>query len=220
MRIQVVSGMITRKKNSFINNDDSVFFFRLWYMDYIAIIAIIIVVITVLVLKHNRFVKQSGGAVTCAVNINPLDTAPAINRQIKEIQNTDCFLSRDLLPNNKDIENLLPKQTFILSDTTTPRIQEEFTSCPSCQLNFSDIDCDKISPNAKILVESNQPFFLESPYVIGYYGKNFYFDSRYPREPIHVSFLENESKYVQEHPQVYPSYVIQSRNYSNLEPSE
>lgn len=191
-------------------------------MDYTAIVAIIIVlIIIVYVIRKQRTRTQSGGgSVKCAVNINPLDTAPAIKRQIREIQQTDCFLNRELLPNNENIANLKPKRTYVTSDGYTPRIQQELTSCPTCELNFKDIDCEKASSDDKILVESAQPFFLDSPYVIGYYGKNHYFDSRYPRKPIHISFLQDEQKFIKERPQVYPSYVIQSRNYSNLEPSE
>ena len=192
-------------------------------MDIVAIIVVILIplVIWFVLIKSAATKDQSGGAVSCGVNINPVDASPKIKRQICEIRNVNNFLNRGLLPVDEDIENLQKANGALTLPDGSPRVEAECQPCSWMfrELNFEDIDCDDVSSDQKTLVESKQPFFLESPYVIRYYGKNHYFDSRYPRKPIHVSFLEDEDKFVREHPQVYPSYVITSRNYEKLEPS-
>jgi hypothetical protein len=70
----------------------------------------------------------------------------------------------------------------------------------------------------KVLVEDHQPFFLNGALIINKEGQKFYWYARYPLKPISIDFASDPDKYVAEHPNIYPSYVISSRNYEDTKP--
>lgn len=177
-------------------------------MDYFVLLVIISVIVLLVYIFNRPNNPQDGGFIPLLVNSSTGKFSPQIQRQICEIKNVNHFLGRDVTPGDDEIRHLHPFSPMEPQFPLQPLLEKPLVNCPIAQ--------EKLETDTKTLVEVNQPFFLESPFIIQFYGKHHYFDARYPRKPIHVSFLENPEKFVKENPMVYPSYVIRSRDFSQL----
>lgn len=139
---------------------------------------------------------------------------PHYLRHYRELDNVNNVLNRPILPADTVTNEL---QAYNLWDG---RSQLEYIEPVEKELIFNDYGQDVVSNDVKTLVEAKQHYFLDQADIIDYYGKKYYWDWRYPREPLPIEFAENAEKWVKENPNLYPSYVISSRNYSKLKPND
>jgi hypothetical protein len=126
-------------------------------------------------------------------------------QQYRELDNVDNVLLRPLTTGDNFINNLMPT----LDDKgqqSLPKLMSPFVT--------------EVSKQTKSIIESKQPYFLDDVKIVNYYGVPHYWDWRYPRQPIPIEFAVNPEKYTKEHPGLYPSYIISSRDYSNLKDNE
>jgi hypothetical protein len=146
--------------------------------------------------------SQSGGSpagwssVTIA---NPL-SLNVYSQQINELDNVDNVLKRRQYPGKPVINNLKPidegSQQAVLPKDSLP-----------------DIKTPVVPVGTKAVLEAKQPYFLDEALIVNYYGKSHYWDWRFPGQPLPIEFAKDPAKFVKENPEVYPSYIIKSRNY-------
>lgn len=181
------------------------------------LINITIAILTILTLyylfKDTDLIQSGGGLIP--VTLSEGSSSP-YTRQYRELDNVDNVLNRPLQPVDKDTARQHAANTWENVDGTA-RTQLEFRKPDKRYLDFNDIDADLVSPDTRALVESRQHYFLDEAKIIDYYGKKFYWDWRYPKEPLPIEFAQDPDKFVRENPNLYPSYVIRSRDYSQLE---
>jgi len=178
----------------------------------LAIIAILILTVYYL-LKDTDIITQIGGdmlPVTLSEGPSPY------TRQYNELNNVDNVLNRRLYPVDKNTARQHAANTWENVDGSS-RMHMEFIKPDKHYLDFKDIDADLVSPDTRALVESKQHYFLDEAKIIDCYGKKFYWDWRYPKEPLPIEFAHDPEKFVKENPNLYPSYIVRSRNFSQLE---
>ncbi len=149
---------------------------------------------------------QSGGSASGWSGITIPLTNNVYSRQFNELDNVDFVLQRPHVPGNAFIDTMMPVEEGTNTLYTLPKKPVE------------DIKPAVVTQDTKVTVETKQPYFLNEALIVSYYGVPHYWDFRYPRQPISVEFAKDPEKFVREHPDEYPSYVIKSRNYSQLEP--
>ena len=196
-------------------------------MDVKALVALVVLVVLVVyvVRKMKQPVSTQSGGANNAIAVNAPDNGftAQVQRQICELADPDNFLRREVVPGNPDVARTVGFKHTAFLPNGDRRDQEELkegADALGVVPQFTDCSCAPVSSTDKAQVAGNQPFFLDAPYVISYYGKNFYWDMRYPRKPIPLAFLRDEKKFVKQHPQVYPSYVIASRRLKRVQPFE
>lgn len=131
-------------------------------------------------------------------------------RQYRELDNVDNVLNRPIREPNEAINNLKAVNTFDK--------YKYLKHPPAYYLDFTDIKCIPASKDTNAIVEAKQPYFLDEALIIKRDGRNFYYDWRYPKKPIPVEFAKNPEKFIKQNPNVYPSYIIKSRDLSGLKP--
>lgn len=178
----------------------------------LAIIAILILTVYYL-LQDTELVQLGGSALPVTL---PESGQSPYNRQYRELDNVDNVLNRPLHSADKVTAGLHAANTWENVDGTR-RSNLELIKPNKHYLDFNDIDADLVSPDTRALVESKQHYFLDEAKIIDYYGKKFYWDWRYPKEPLPIEFAHNPEKWVRENPNLYPSYIVRSRDYSQLE---
>lgn len=154
-----------------------------------------------------NFSKQSGGSPSGWSAVTIPQTSNIYSQQFNELDNVNNVLNRPVVPGNEYINNLQPHDT-----------KEHANLGVLPKESVPDIASNPVPEGTKVILESKQPYFLDSALIVNYYGKTHYWDERYPRQPLPIEFAMNPDKFVKEHPSEYPSYVIESRNLSNLEP--
>lgn len=157
-------------------------------------------------------VIQKGGSIPVTLSENGISP---YTRQYREIDNVDNVLNRPLQKVNKYTARLHAANSWNNNDGTQ-RAQLELVEPTKRYLNFIDSKPEHVTPDIHTLVESKQPYFLDKANIIDYYGKKFYWDWRYPKEPLPIQFAHNPDKFVKENPNLYPSYIIRSRDLSQL----
>lgn len=168
---------------------------------------ILVIVAAFLVFKISTMDDEQRGGSLKQMTIDNRYQDPYYARQYRELDNVDNVLNRPQEPGKKNIENLKPVHTGGLNAQKQLKMED-----------FSDAPKAVISDTTRVLVEGQQPYFLDEALVIDRDGHKYYWDWRYPKEPVSVEFLTNPQKFIQEHPNVYPSYVVKSRNLSDLQP--
>lgn len=138
---------------------------------------------------------------------------PYYARQYRELDDVNNVLNRPVMPGNKVTQGLVAYNVWNRGN------ELELSEPIKKYFDFSDIIHRKTPEETKVLVENLQPFFLDEAMIIDHYGEKFYWDWRYPKQPISVEFAKDPETYVKQHPNEYPSYVIKSRNYSALGPN-
>jgi hypothetical protein len=128
-------------------------------------------------------------------------TSNAYSQQFNELDNVNNVLNRPVKPGNKYISELLPNDEDAGAPSTLPK-----ESMP-------DIKRMVVSEGSRVIIESKQPYFLDNALIVDYYGAPHYWDWRYPQQPIPIAFATEPEKFVKEHPEVYPSYVVLSKNF-------
>ena len=167
---------------------------------------ILVILITSLFIVGTTLTLQSGGSTSGWSAITIPSTNNVYSRQFNELDNVDFVLQRPQFPPNEFINTMKPVEEG----------SDELYTLP--KKSMADITDAVVTQDAKVNIETKQPYFLNEAMVISYYGVPYYWDYRYPRQPISVEFAKDPEKYITEHPDEYPSYVIKSRNYSKLEP--
>jgi len=169
-----------------------------------SVIGLLIVLFLVSLLFKFNF--QSGGANKGAHIEKPLafpSSDSSYLQQYYELHNVDNVLKRKQYLANEVINNVTPNDGIL-----------------NYHLNVLPLKTEGpiITKDSVSLIESKQPYFLDDPLIVKYYGVDHYWDWRFPRQPIRVEFAKDPSKYIKDHPDEYPSYIIKSRNYKNLQP--
>lgn len=138
---------------------------------------------------------------------------PALNdiytQRINELENTDRVLERKIVTGKQEINNLgVP-----LSKPHVTDVYKRIRPLQKRTFRFKDIKKATIAKSDPLntLIDDRQPYMFDQPEVVNYYGKNHYWDWRYPKKPISVEFAADPAGYCQKYPQKYPSYVIASR---------
>lgn len=180
-------------------------------------------ILVALLIKVYNAPDQSGGALK-QVTIANKYTEPYYSRQYRELDDVNNVLNRPTFKPVDYINKLQPANEACASpgqkdDTLKCSRPLELKVPHKRYLHFTDIETKQTPQNLKVLVESKQPYFLDEALVVDYYGKKFYWDSRYPKEPISVLFAQDPERFIREHPNEYPSYIIKSRDYSRLKPA-
>jgi len=163
---------------------------------------------------------QFGGALT-QMTIDNRYQDPYYARQYRELDDVDNVLNRPQEPGKEVIQSLAPVNAGPdVDDDDKPITQLRLLPPVQRYLDFNDdIQKTEVSEQTKVLVEGQQPYFLDEALIIDHYGEKYYWDWRYPKQPIAIQFIQDPEGYVRDHPNEYPSYVIKSRDYSNLGPS-
>uniref|UniRef100_A0A6C0J9A4 Uncharacterized protein n=1 Tax=viral metagenome TaxID=1070528 RepID=A0A6C0J9A4_9ZZZZ len=181
-------------------------------MSIFNIIIITVLILTVLYIVKDISISQIGGK---AIPISLQSEGPHYIRQYREHENVDNVLNRPLYPANKDTNALQSANTWTNLDGSN-NVNYELIKPVKRYLEFTDIDKALVSPETRALVESKQPYFLDEANIIDCYGKKYYVDWRYPKQPLPIEFAQDSEKYIKEHPSLYPSYIIRSRDSSLL----
>ena len=173
--------------------------------------AIILIIIAIYLIRKINSRDQLGGGVK-QINITNKTNDPYYSRQYRELDNVDNVLLRPIDKSNKDIENLISSNTFTHSD-------QEIRVPIKKYLDFVDTKTRKTPEDTKVIIEHKKPYFLDESLIIDYYGEKYYWDERFPKQPISIDFAKDPIKYVKDHPNEYPSYIVASRNLSDLSPN-
>ena len=174
-------------------------------MSITGLFIVLFIVTLALTLTANKSQKGGSPSGWSAINI-PQSPSSIYSQQFNELDNVDNVLNRPVVPGNTFINNMQPKDDNYENLGELPKVFD------------SHVKREQVSNATKVLVESNQPYFLDNSLIVNYYGKPHYWDWRYPRQPVPIEFAENPDKFIDEHPEEYPSYLIKSRNYSDLQP--
>jgi hypothetical protein len=142
---------------------------------------------------------------------------PYYAQQYRELDDVDNVLNRSQEPGNKVIQDLVAWNVH--DDGLGGGKEQELREPIKKYLDFMDIKTLETSEETKVLVESKQPYFLDEAMIIDSYGHKFYWDWRYPKQPISIDFATDPDAFVRSHPNEYPSYIIKSRDYSELRPN-
>ena len=177
-------------------------------MNHINLVLLILTIGILCYIFNNNmgFTGQTGGALPITIK----ESGPHYLRHYRELDNVNNVLNRPLAPADKATSQLHA------SNIWEDRSQLEYIKPVEKYLKFEDYAEEPVAEDTKTLVEAKQHYFLDEAKIIDYYGKKYYWDWRYPREPLPVEFAKDADKWVKEHPNLYPSYVISSRNYSQL----
>jgi hypothetical protein len=168
-------------------------------------IILLVIIICVYFLNHyNDQLTQFGSGNTTPYT----DTSPYLRQQL-ELQDIDKVLQRPVKVSKK--ENIKPENTWRYEDGTVRSFMELVKPLKRF-LAFTDIEKDKVTSEDKEIVKQRQHEFLGDANIVDRYGKKFYWDKRFPRKLIPIEFARDPEKFVEEHPNVYPSYVIASQN--------
>lgn len=178
----------------------------------------LVLIATYLIYKIHTDTDQTGGDLK-QMDISNRYQDPYYTRQFRELDDVDNVLNRPLEATNKDIARLVASNTF--GGAGKPNIGDhpEIRSTPKTYLDFMDIMNKETPKEVKVLIESKQPYFLDEALIIERDGHKYYWDWRYPKQPISLDFAKDPERYTQLHPNEYPSYVIASRNYNGLQPN-
>jgi hypothetical protein len=157
--------------------------------------------------------QQTGGALK-QMTVENRHQDPYYARQYRELDDVDNVLNRPQELGKKHIQDLVARNLHMGSEMPLQELQQQ-------RMNFSDTDVPKIATteSAKVLVENQQPYFLDEALILDREGRKYYWDWRYPKQPISVDFVKDPDNYVKTRPNEYPSYVIRSRDYSDLGPN-
>jgi hypothetical protein len=150
--------------------------------------------------------SQSGGSPAgwSSVTIANPSNLSVYSQQINELDNVDNVLKRRQYPGKPVINNLKP-------------IDEGSMHTVLPKESLPDIKTPVVPVGTKAVLEAKQPYFLDEALIVTYYGKPHYWDWRFPGQPLPIEFAKDPAKFVKENPEIYPSYIIKSRNYgSNL----
>lgn len=153
---------------------------------------------------------QLGGALP-QMTIRNKYKDPYYARQYRELEDVDNVLNRPLLPGSTVIQKL----EGCRPDTHN---EQELVEPAKTYFDFAATDrpARKTKDDTRVLVEARQPYFLDDALIIDKDGEKFYWDTRYPKQPISIEFAKDPMKYIQDRPNEYPSYVVASRNYGDL----
>jgi hypothetical protein len=154
--------------------------------------------------------EQMGGKLP-QMNIQNKYDDPYYNRQYRELDDVDNVLNRPLHATVKAIRNLKASNKYLHNETQLSVPDKVFFDFAA-----ADVVTKDTSEAVKVLVENKQPYFLDEALIIDKDGKKFYWDTRYPKQPISVEFAKDPVKYVRTRPNEYPSYVVASRNYGDI----
>lgn len=136
---------------------------------------------------------------------------PYYQQQYNELDNVDNVLNRPIQQGKDHIKDLHASNMYDHQEL-------DLKIPPKKYLDFMDVQNRETPKDLKVLVEGKQHYFLDKALVIDYYGHKYYWDYRFPRQPISVEFARNPAQYIKEHPSVYPSYVIASRRTPYISP--
>jgi hypothetical protein len=159
---------------------------------------------------------QTGGTLT-QITIDNRYQDPYYGRQYRELDDVDNVLNRPQEPGKEGIQSLAPINAG--PEVDGPISQLRLLPPVERYLNFNDIQKTDTTEQTKVLIEGQQPYFLDEALIIDHYGEKYYWDWRYPKQPIAIQFIQDPEGYIRDHPNEYPSYVIKSRDYTNLGPS-
>ena len=146
---------------------------------------------------------QSGGSPSgwSPVTENTIHNLNVYSQQINELDHVDNVLNRKQFPPNPVINKLLPVDETPINIGVLPK------------QSIEDVKTPVVSIGTKAVLEAKQPYFLDEALIVTYYGIPHYWDWRFPRQPLPLEFAKDPAKFVKENPEVYPSYIIKSRNY-------
>lgn len=165
-------------------------------MNISAIVIVIVIAIAIVISNIGSAPDQSGGVLPQISYKNPM-----YNRQYRELDNVDNVLNRPM----------------VQGDSVTASLQAynsaEVWACADITHSEVGAEARAVSETIKDKIETHQPYFLKEPLIIDHYGEKFYWDARYPKQPISIDFQRDPEKYIRDRPNEYPSYVIASRNY-------
>ena len=170
--------------------------------------SILILLITATLFKIYHEKDQTGGTLS-AINITNKYTEPYYSRQYRELDDVNNVLNRPVVKGKDYINELQPWNTYSDLDGST-HTQLKLREPWKRYLDFSDIKTNPNTKTIKVLVEDKQPYFLDEALIIDYYGEKFYNDANYPKHPISIDFAKDPVKFCNEHPNEYPSYILQS----------
>ena len=135
--------------------------------------------------------------------------------QYNELDDVDHVLTRPIMPGEKVTNDLvafntsLPQASGIMpSEASSSLVTVPASARLEPGPGPSPGPIEPLSQDIKALVEARQPPFLKEALIID--GK-YYYDQRYPQRPVPIEFAKDPERYVREHPDEYPSYVIKSR---------
>jgi hypothetical protein len=189
----------------------------------LSIPGITLVIILVAIFLYLVSCGQSGGSAIPGYhgyNLPISNKDPHFLRQYLELDNINNVLNRPLEKANPHINSL--KVHCVTSgpeaDVETDGMAQEFKAA-KYYLDFADPQSITATPEDKTLAKANQHYFLDESLVLDREETgNYYWDWRYPRQPISIKFAHDPVKFIKEHPMEYPSYIVKSRDYQQLQP--
>ena len=112
-----------------------------------------------------------------------------------------------------DPNRLMTKPLIMADDKVTGVLDETIDSAPfndNIKYNYVK-SCDSLTTEDKKKIRLHQMPFLKEVDLIDYYNKDFYYDARFPQEPLDIAFAKEPEKYCRNNKNIYPCYKWYSR---------
>ena len=161
---------------------------------------IVLLIVAAIIYMHTAEETMEGGDIT---PLSPDISTPYYTQQFRELHDTNHVLSRPVGTADKHIDSIRP---YNKNKDTKYYIQRPVRTY--LDLEAGDRQAKKTPEDLKVIIQHRQPYFLGDALVLDRYGKKYYHDARYPKQPISVMFAIDEKGFVARHPNEYPSYVI------------
>ena len=173
-------------------------------------LALLLVLVAVLYIYHTE--EQTGGLPQ--VTISNKYNEPYYGRHYRELDDVHNVLARPLRQGKPHIQQL--RSVGISADSRPAQLQK--APVTYLDLEAGEYITDPTPKSILTLVEGRQPSFFNESVVIDYCGRKFYWDWRYPEQPLPVEFAQDPEGYLRRHPNEYPAPLVASRNLSQVKP--
>jgi hypothetical protein len=185
---------------------------------------VILVIVVIFLLYMITTSDQSGAGPSPSQSPGPVSAAaagPHYARQYRELEDVNTVLYRQQEPGVPAISAL---QAWNTNTETQLRLGlglglgagSDVDELRSFVRPYETAPTQPTPDSTRVVVESKQPYFLDEALIIERDGEKYYWDWRYPRQPILIQFATDPEGYMRDHPNEYPSYVIESRDHSGL----
>ena len=187
---------------------------------FFTVLSLILLIGLVLIINYQSKSKEHFQSMT---EPGPYKKENTYNRSINELTDVDEVLKRKTEPGKAGI-NTLELTDGKVSDYPDIITSEKSKDESSKSKDFSEVSppyhdktlrCIPKNHPIKKYISKYQPYMLNKPTIVDYYGSQFYNDWRYPLKPISLKFLADPVKYCKLNPSAYPCTVMSKDLYKN-----
>ena len=112
-----------------------------------------------------------------------------------------------------DPNRLMTKPLVMGDDKVTGVLDETIDSSSfNDNIKYNYVQpCDALTTADKKKIKMHQVPFLKEVDLVDYYNKDFYYDARYPQEPVDIAFAKDPENYCRNNKNIYPCYKWYSK---------